>query len=434
MNAKANQTVSALACLLLTAVVAFPAAAASGSGAADAKGMSQAGKHRVYVGVRPLWLVDDMDEDSARERSLKSKLRQCASRPAKRTDFSIGHRGAGLQIPEHTRESYIAAARMGAGIVECDVTFTKDKTLVCRHAQCDLHATTNILATDLAKKCSVPPKFDPETGELVNAESIKCCTSDITVAEFKSLKGKMDAANTEARSIEAYMDATPDWRTDLYASRGTLLTHAESIELFQHLGVKMTPELKAPEVEMPYEGLSQAEYAQKMINEYKAAEVSPSQVFPQSFNLDDVLYWIENEPEFGEQAVYLDGRYDDESFDHTDPATWSPSMQELAEQGVNILAPPMWMLLATEGDEIVPSTYAKHAKKAGLDIITWTFERTAPFPAEDMWYYQTVEDVVDNDGDKLLVLDVLAQDVGIIGMFSDWPATVTYYASCVGLR
>ncbi len=34
---------------------------------------------------------------------------------------------------------------MGAGIVECDVTFTKDHQLVCRHAQNDLHTTTNIL-------------------------------------------------------------------------------------------------------------------------------------------------------------------------------------------------------------------------------------------------------------------------------------------------
>jgi glycerophosphoryl diester phosphodiesterase len=32
------------------------------------------------------------------------------------------------------------------------------------------------------------------------------------------------------------------------------------------------------------------------------------------------------------------------------------------------------------------------------------------------------------------VLDVLAQDVKIRGIFSDWPATVTYYANCVGLK
>ena len=65
--------------------------------------------------------------------------------------FSIAHRGAALMFPEHTEESYRAAARMGAGIVECDVTFTKDKELVCRHAQNDLHRSTNILASNLAK-------------------------------------------------------------------------------------------------------------------------------------------------------------------------------------------------------------------------------------------------------------------------------------------
>jgi glycerophosphoryl diester phosphodiesterase len=41
------------------------------------------------------------------------------------------------------------------------------------------------------------------------------------------------------------------WRTDLYAYEGTLLSHAESIELFKDLGVKMTLELKVPSVDMP---------------------------------------------------------------------------------------------------------------------------------------------------------------------------------------
>nr|WP_320193253.1 hypothetical protein [uncultured Desulfobacter sp.] len=60
----------------------------------------------------------------------------------------------------------------------------------------------------------------------------------------------MDSSNTNATTVEEYMDATPKWRTDLYSARGTLVTHAESIELFKSLGVKMTPELKAPSIEM----------------------------------------------------------------------------------------------------------------------------------------------------------------------------------------
>jgi glycerophosphoryl diester phosphodiesterase len=393
-------------------------------------------EQRVQLGPRPYYLVDDMDHSE-----LKVALEQCAEGPFYKTDFSIGHRGAGLQFPEHTQESYEAAARMGAGILECDVTFTQDKELVCRHSQCDLHTTTNILAIpELAAKCSegfTPAVFDEETGELLEPASARCCTSDITLDEFKMLRGKMDASNPNATTVEEYMGGTPNWRTDLYAANsGTLLSHAESIELFKDLGVKMTPELKAASVEMPFEGdYTQEDYAQQMIDEYKAARVQPEMVFAQSFNLDDVLYWIENEPAFGAQAVFLDGRYEDPTFDIEDPSTWSPDMASLAADGVNIIAPPMWMLLTLDEDNnIVPSDYAMAAKDAGLDIITWTLERSGPLTDGGGFYYQSVADVINNSGDMLEVLDVLAQDVGILGIFSDWPATVTYYANCMNLE
>ena len=45
---------------------------------------------------------------------------------------------------------------MGAGIVECDVTFTTNGDFVCRHADNDLAFTTNILVTSLASKCVKP--------------------------------------------------------------------------------------------------------------------------------------------------------------------------------------------------------------------------------------------------------------------------------------
>jgi glycerophosphoryl diester phosphodiesterase len=32
------------------------------------------------------------------------------------------------------------------------------------------------------------------------------------------------------------------------------------------------------------------------------------------------------------------------------------------------------------------------------------------------------------------VLDALAMKVGIKAIFSDWPATATYYANCMGLE
>ena len=381
------------------------------------------------LGPRPFFLMDDLEDGP-----LKSKLQACSRRGAFRpSEFSIGHRGAAMQFPEHTKESYEAAARMGAGIVECDVTFTKDKQLVCRHAQNDLHTTTNILATPLAAKCTRP--FSPATfdaaGQLVSPASAECRASDVTLAEFRTLRGKMDAFDPRARTVAQYLGGTATWRTDLYAgpTSGTLMTHRESIELFKRLGVKMTPELKAPSVPMPFDGFSQEAYAQKMIDEYKQAGVPPEHVFAQSFSRDDVLYWVRHEPAFGRQAVYLD---DAESVSDL------PGAAELAgykQSGIQIVAPPIFALLDTDGSgNIVPSAYARNARAAGLGIIAWTLERSGHLAdGNNGFYYQTFDAAIRREGDMLRVLDVLARDVGVRGVFSDWPATTTFYANCAGL-
>jgi glycerophosphoryl diester phosphodiesterase len=294
--------------------------------------------------------------------------------------------------------------------------------------------TTNILTIpDLAAKCTAPfTPADPENGIKADAT---CCTSDLTLAEFRRLQGKMDGADENATTVDAYLEGTPSFRTELYAGSGTLMTHAESIGLFKELGVKFMPELKAPEVAMPFEGdYTEQAYAQQMIDEYKKAGIDPADIWPQSFRLDDLRYWIRHEPAFGKQAVYLDGRYADPTFDVAIPGTWSPSMEALAADGIGILAPPIWMLVTLDdGGRIVPSAYAVAAKEAGLALITWTLERSGPLEDGGGWYYQSVAEAIDRNGDMLEVLDVLARDVGIVGIFSDWPATVTYYANCFGL-
>ncbi|MBR0753623.1 glycerophosphodiester phosphodiesterase [Bradyrhizobium jicamae] len=378
------------------------------------------------LGPRPFYLVDKMKDGP-----LKQRLRQCTG-PFHKTDFSIGHRGAALEFPEHSRESYIAAARMGAGVIECDVTFTRDRQLVCRHSQCDLHTTTNVLAVpELASKCTQGfSPADPAAGKKATA---KCCTSDFTLAEFKRLTAKMDGFNPDAKTPEEYQNGTPRWRTDLYA-RGTLMTHDESIALIRSLGAKFTPELKAPEVPMPFDGdYTQEKYASQMIAAYKQAGISAHDVFVQSFSLADILYWVKTEPEFAKQALYLEERYEKQGLDPNRPETWKPSMEELKAAGVAILGPPIWtMLTLNDKGEIVPSAYAKAAKAAGLDLIGWSLERDGPLNKGGAFYHKSVKAAIDRDGDTLTVLDVLTQQVGIRGMFSDWPATTTFYANCVG--
>ena len=418
---------------LLISIMAgmLPGLAAASDDDDDSRHGDRERRSSIQLGDRPFFLVDDMTDSP-----LKQQLQACTKRLSfSRTDFSIGHRGAALQFPEHTKESYTAAARQGAGIVECDVTFTKDKELVCRHAQNDLHTTTNILAIPaLAAKCTKP--FKPATfdgnGNFVTPASAECRTSDITLAEFKTLRGKMDASDPRAKTPAEFLGGTANWRTDLYSgpTSGTLMTHKESIELFKQLGVKMTPELKSPSVTMPFDGFTQQAYAQKMIDEYKQAGVSPRRVWAQSFDKNDLLYWIAKEPAFGKQAVYLD-----------DAATVAnlPNAAELAgykAQGINIVAPPIFALLTTDGSgNIVPSRYAMDAKAAGLDIITWTLERSGILAdGNNGFYYQSFDSAIKKEGDMMRVLDVLNKQVGIIGIFSDWPATVTFYANCAGRK
>ena len=187
---------------------------------------------------------------------------------------------------------------------------------------------------------------------------------------------------------------------------------------------------------MPYEGdYTQAAYAQQMIDEYKAAGVAPDQVLAQSFNLEDVKYWLAQEPAFGAQAVYLDDRDETAALDPMRAETWKPSMAELKAAGVNILAPPIWYMLTLDDDRrMIPSPYARAAKEAGLELIGWSFERSGPLTDGGGWYYQSVKDAITKDGDMMVALDTLTQQVGIKALFSDWPATVTYYASCMGLK
>ena len=97
--------------------------------------------------------------------------------------------------------------------------------------------------------------------------------------------------------------------------------------------------------------------------------------------------------------------------------------------------PPIWTMLAlNDKKEIVPSEYARAAKAAGLDLIGWSLERDGPLTKGGGCYHRSIKAAIDRDGDTLTVLDILAKQVGVRAMFSDWPATTTFYASCMGMK
>jgi glycerophosphoryl diester phosphodiesterase len=422
--------------VITTSVAVFSALAPAAS--------AQDNRHSVQLGPRPFYLVEGMDPGP-----LKDKLVQCENGPFQRTDFSIGHRGAALQFPEHTKEAYEAGARMGAGIVECDATFTSDKEFVCRHAENDLHTTTNILQTPLAATCKTgfTPAFVDGGGQF-HAATADCHTSALTLDQFRTLRGKMDAFNPNALTVDEFVGGTPSFRTDLYTGRGTLMTLRESIRLNEKNGVKHTPELKgaASTLITGFFG-SQDQYAQAFADVLADEGVKPKDAFPQSFNVNDVLYWIEH-TEYGDQAVFLvdyDADADNILLFDTDGHQLVTRQDQLAfftelkAAKVKIIAPAMPALLAVNGaGAIVPSQLAKDLTDLGFKIITWTFERAdLRRGASNAGFYFDFDPTgaaIKKDSDMYKALDVLAREVKILGIFSDWPATVTYYANCMKLK
>ena len=317
---------------------------------------------------------------------------------------------------------------MGADFIECDVTFTKDRELVCRHDQCDLHTTTDVLLRpELAAKCTKDWAYP--------SPSPRCCTSDFTLAEIKTLCAKMDASDSKATTREGYVSGgVATWRTTLYSRECPRVpTHKEYIQNIKKFGAKFVPELKTPSgVVMPYNSsgiiFSQTDYAQKLVNEYIEENIDPSIVYLQSFLWSDVIYWA-TKTGF-KNAVALEGNDDVYNWPRDQIKSW---FQAIKDAGVPVLSPPMPLLAnrTSANATIEVSNYASVALEMGFKIITWSFERDGPLQTGGGYYNSGL--YATRDGFSYEFLDFMVKKVNITGIFSDWPASVTFYANCMGI-
>ena len=157
---------------------------------------------------------------------IKNSLATCAA-PLTPNNFSISHRGSPVMYPEHSMQGYSAAVAMGANWIECDTAVTQDFQPVCRHSQCDLHTTTNVLFNaTLAAKCSVP--FTPAvlnatSGLVITPANVMCCTFDFTLAEFNSLCAIQDlgAGWNAAQNVSDYFSVgAPAFRSNAFDTLG----------------------------------------------------------------------------------------------------------------------------------------------------------------------------------------------------------------------
>ena len=132
-----------------------------------------------------------------------------------------------------------------------------------------------------------------------------------------------------------------------------------------------------------------------MIDEYKAAGISPQRVFAQSFDKNDILYWIQHDPAFGRQAVYLD--------DANVPGEL-PGFAELVgykQAGINIVGSP-----TVRAGDSTPEPYravgireereGRRSRHHRVDARAIGRARGGD-PAE--FYYQTIHPAIKREGD-----------------------------------
>jgi glycerophosphoryl diester phosphodiesterase len=102
--------------------------------------------------------------------------------PMKKQPLVIGHRGASGSLPEHTLQAYKLAIEQGADYIEPDIVLTKDLVLICRHEPM-LSGTTNV--------SELPEFASRKTTKMVDGVPYEdWFASDFTLAEIKTLKAK----------------------------------------------------------------------------------------------------------------------------------------------------------------------------------------------------------------------------------------------------
>lgn len=127
----------------------------------------------------------------------------------------IGHRGASGLKPEHTIESYTLAIEQGADFIEPDLVLTKDSVLICRHEPM-LAGTTNV--------SELPEFASRKTSKMVDGVEYKneWFASDFTLSEIKKLRAKQAFAERPQTDNGKFMIPTFEEVADLAKSQTTL--------------------------------------------------------------------------------------------------------------------------------------------------------------------------------------------------------------------
>ncbi|ORY39592.1 PLC-like phosphodiesterase [Rhizoclosmatium globosum] len=391
---------------------------------------------------------------------------------------AIGHRGAALVAPEETIKSWQIGVDSGAGFIECDAAVTKDLQLTCRHSTCDLHFTTDILTRpEMVAKCSTP--FTPASNG--TAAKVNCCTYDFTMEEMSKLCSIMESGtNPKATTPDEYLVNSTPFRS-VGLAKGEchkMVSHKDYLKFAKSKNVNVIPELKDTTEKGTQDFLKSKNSSIEFLADLMASELreigftAPLDAnfrnakrgtigIMQTFDRRVARYWktSKNKDLSVEYMWESDFNSTLTEKDCDEPADCGTDdvVLGMMNLGVELISPAFNYYVTAENHRIVESKGSKNLKalkaKSGKNTYfgSWSLERSgcashygssnATFNAEKGlgaiggcgWYYNTVEGeaTFGQHEDTLLMLDVLFKQVGLVGLFSDFPASVSMYSNCI---
>ncbi len=311
---------------------------------------------------------------------------------AQTTPIIISHRGASGYLPEHTLAAKVLAYGMGADYIEQDVVLTADNIPVVLH---DIHLDT---VTDVKEKY---PDRSRDDGRFY--------AIDFALAEIKTLRVH---ERTDIRSGNAiYPDRFPTGKSTF-----AVPTLAEEIELIQGLNqstgknVGIYPEIKNPAWHRE-QGKDISVIILKTLTDYGYTNEN-SRVYLQCFDPDE-LKRIRFELKTRIKLVQLLGQ------DFNTMVT-PQGLQGLSSY-VQGIGPSIWHLVTgkNEAGQFNITPIAKNARAAGLVVHPYTFRVDALPP------------FVQNYSDLLQLFYI---DIGVVGLFTDFPDRTMGFLKKNGLR
>ena len=292
-----------------------------------------------------------------------------AAKPQKKAKpLVIAHRGASGYRPEHTLAAYALGARMGADYIEPDLVSTKDGVLVARHEN-EIGETTDV---------AEHPEFAARrtTKTIDGVTLIGWFTEDFTLAELKTLRAK--EGNPAIRR-----------RNTLYDGRYQVPTFQEVIDLSRRLSrrlgrrIGIYPETKHSTYFRTI-GLPLEEPLVRILRRNDLDD-RRDKVFVQSFEVANLRRLDDH---VNVRLVQLLSGRTRRPYDFVvsgDPRTYgdmaTPAGLRRIARYADGVGPSKNYIIPRDADgrSLAPTTFVRHAHRAGLVVHPYTFRNENSF-------------------------------------------------------